>query len=225
MTYQFICTLLLLIATASSIYASDDRSYVVLVKGKDGSVICGGALYNNRTVITAATCLTFYDVDQLVVGIVSSGQDINIDNNGHTFNIAFDPATQENDVAILRLAEPVNATYVKLPSKQPVTGSTGVLTIWSANKTLVDISETIITADDCVSGKYNYEDGDLFDSMFCGLSKDQACGAIAGSPLVSEGELVGLASWGYGCANKANPAVYTNIYEEKSWITSTVESW
>ncbi|XP_017477267.1 PREDICTED: trypsin alpha-3-like [Rhagoletis zephyria] len=90
---------------------------------------------------------------------------------------------------------------------------------------LVDVSETIIAADDCVSGNYGYDVDEVFASNVCGLAKNnKACNAIGGVPLVSNNQLVGLLSWGNACANDDNPAVFTNIFAEKSWIESNVNN-
>ncbi|XP_053964242.1 trypsin epsilon-like [Anastrepha ludens] len=65
--------------------------------------------------------------------------------------------------------------------------------------------------------------GALIDSktVVTADQENKACNALPGSPLVSNNQLVGLASWGYGCDNSANRAVFTNIVVVKSWIKKT----
>ncbi|XP_036341557.1 trypsin theta-like [Rhagoletis pomonella] len=236
MANQFVCCLLLLIA-ATSTYAqisssvgieggvaaaSGTRSYVVSVKDSGGSIICGGALYNDVTVITVASCLVFLNPEKLLVGVNNGTKNVKI--VGYASNPDFDSDTSEHDVALLKLAESVSAEYIELPSKKAVTSSTGVLTGWDANNSLVDVSETIIARADCVSGKYDYDDDDVLASNVCGLAANKACNAVAGVPLVSDNQLVGLLSWGATCANDENPAVFTDAFAEKSWIESNVNS-
>lgn len=59
------------------------------------------------------------------------------------------------------------------------------------------------------------------NSMFCAGSftgEFDACGGDAGSPLVRNGELIGIVSWSYGCAEFGYPGVYTSISALRSWI-------
>ncbi|XP_036334586.1 trypsin theta-like [Rhagoletis pomonella] len=223
MTKQFACTLLLLIA-ATGAYAAgieggvpttiEEHPYVARVQRADGTSICSGALINEDTVVTAATCLEFYDISQFVVSLNNGAKIVKIAKS--SYDSAFDFVTMENDIGILKLAEPVKGTYIPLADKDPATGATGVVTGWNANNELVDIPETFIDTKDCVSGEYRYTDDDVFPSMVCGIAK--GCNAQAGSPFVVKNELVGLVSWGYGCANKANPTVFTNVPALKLWV-------
>ncbi|XP_054738999.1 trypsin-like [Anastrepha obliqua] len=233
MANKLISSLLLLIAayaTTTSAAAVENgvpttivaHPFIASLQGPDGSRVCAGALIDSKTVVTAAQCLAFYDVAQLVVSVNNGARTVKIAKS--SFDPYFDFVTMENDVAVLILAEDVEADYIQLASEQPASGSSGVVTSWAANNALVDISETIISADDCVSGKYKYEDGEVFSSMLCGLAKNEACNAVAGSPLVANDQLVGLVSWGQGCANKDNPAVFTNIAVLKSWIENTANN-
>lgn len=45
-----------------------------------------------------------------------------------------------------------------------------------------------------------------------------ACQGDSGGPLVTENHLVGIVSWGEGCASTEYPGVYTRVSEYDSWI-------
>lgn len=42
--------------------------------------------------------------------------------------------------------------------------------------------------------------------------------ADSGGPLACNGTLVGIISWGRGCASPQFPGVYTNVYYFRKWI-------
>ncbi|XP_049309716.1 trypsin-like [Bactrocera dorsalis] len=197
--------------------------YIVSLQGSDGSKVCGGVLIDTTTVVTAAQCLNFYDVSQLVVGVSNGAKVVKI--AGSTFNIGFDFTTMENDVALVKLAEAVSVGSIAVATEQPTNGVSGVVTSWDASNNLVDIAETVIGTSECGSGDYKYSEDEILSSMLCGLATNaNACGALPGSPLIANSQLVGLVSWGYGCGNKGNPAVFTDIPSLASWISSSAKS-
>jgi trypsin len=51
-----------------------------------------------------------------------------------------------------------------------------------------------------------------------GGGKD-ACQGDSGGPLVAGSQLVGIVSWGVGCAEADYPGVYSNIANLKSFVT------
>ncbi|XP_018784522.1 PREDICTED: trypsin theta-like, partial [Bactrocera latifrons] len=124
--------------------------YVVSLQSTDGTKVCGGVLIDSKTVVTAAQCLSFYDVSQLVIGVSNGAKIVKIASS--TFNSGFDSVTMENDLALVKLAEAVRVGTIAVASKQPKNGISGVVTTWDASNNLVDIAETVIDASECGSG-------------------------------------------------------------------------
>jgi trypsin len=81
----------------------------------------------------------------------------------------------------------------------------------------------VISRSDC-SDAYAPEGYPVSTNMVCaGVSGggQDACGGDSGGPLVDSSDtLVGLVSWGIGCAQAAYPGVYTRVGNYISWINS-----
>lgn len=61
----------------------------------------------------------------------------------------------------------------------------------------------------------------ITSGMLCATARDpprDACQGDSGGPLVVNHNLVGIVSWGEGCADNVYPGVYTRLSQYSSWI-------
>ena len=62
----------------------------------------------------------------------------------------------------------------------------------------------------------------ISDNMFCagllGVGGKDACQGDSGGPVVQNGVVVGVVSWGAGCADAKYPGVKTRIGNYVNWI-------
>lgn len=68
------------------------------------------------------------------------------------------------------------------------------------------------------------------DTMMCAGYMEggkDTCNGDAGGPLICNGELQGLVSWGsHGfCAAKGEPSIFTRVYRFNAWLENTMATY
>ncbi|KAI1921067.1 hypothetical protein LOZ12_001132 [Ophidiomyces ophidiicola] len=205
---------------------------------RDGRHTCGGVLLDSRNVLTAAHC--FASNDQALVTVRAGS--LKHDEGGQTAevqtvkrHIGFNDATVENDITILQLKTPITATpqigYALLPAPgfDPTERSRAFTGGWGATKegslenspNLLFVDLQIIDRATCNAAyKKAAEPGTVTENMFCaanGQGKD-TCQRDSGGSLFQDGVVIGIISWGEGCANPNFPGVYTRVSMYLDWI-------
>jgi len=153
------------------------------------------------------------------------------------------PKPSSNDIALVRLSTDADIsiyTPACLPSSgQDFTGQSALLTGWGATSEGGLVADTlqvldglpIVSDQSCqtslatIPGYANSVSSD----MLCagGKEGEDGCQGDSGGPLVVENQeteqdtLVGVVSWGIGCARPGLPGLYAEVSNYISWMDST----
>uniref|UniRef100_A0A8D2GAJ8 Putative trypsin-6 n=1 Tax=Theropithecus gelada TaxID=9565 RepID=A0A8D2GAJ8_THEGE len=129
----------------------------------------------------------------------------------------YNPTTLNNDIMLIKLSTPAVINDYCLISGWGNTLSSGA----DYPDELQCLDAPVLTQARC---KLSYPFR-ITSNMFCvGFlegGKD-SCQGDSGGPVVCDGELQGIVSWGYGCALKRRPGVYTKVYNYVDWIKDTI---
>ncbi|XP_026777559.3 transmembrane protease serine 4b [Pangasianodon hypophthalmus] len=212
----------------------------------DGQHACGGSLISTRWIISAAHCFTGRTKElsqwSVVLGqtyITSSGA---VSVESILLNQAYKSATHDYDIAMVRLASDVipgaSIHPVCLPPYQLSikAGDELVVTGWGVlqeNGQLSNVLQkaTVPLIDRSVCSNASIYGSAITPRMLCaGFLKGgvDSCQGDSGGPLVfqsSRWQLVGVVSWGGGCARKGRPGVYTDVRQLLNWIYSIMNKY
>ncbi len=227
--------------------SSETYPWMVSIQYKDsGQHFCGGTLIGSRWVVTAAHCTEDASAEQLqvVIGI----QNLNEPDTGETFDVRsitnhaeYDfPDKFDNDISLLRISGDSSFSPIDLIStaefNQINTGDLLTTMGWGAlaeydseteegefPAALNEVQVPLVSPSTC---RNTY--GDVFtaaDNPLCAgylVGGKDSCQGDSGGPLIidvdGDPKLVGVVSWGEGCARILRYGVYTNVSEYINWL-------
>ncbi|OAQ98416.1 hypothetical protein LLEC1_06133 [Akanthomyces lecanii] len=201
--------------------------YQVLVRfnGQNG---CGGTILSNVTILTAAHCFKYTRYLSEVTVVVGSSDP----KAGTVYKLAgakIHPNYQRTgipldyDAAILKLAKPLTFgssvrpigslanSEVKPGTVALVSGYGRLSSNGPSASTLQSVQVPTISLASC---KQAYGSPRVTERMLCAgypEGKKDACQGDSGGPLVVDNTIIGIVSWGVGCAGVKQPGVYTNV--------------
>ncbi|XP_025269906.1 uncharacterized protein LOC105251146 isoform X1 [Camponotus floridanus] len=209
---------------------------------------CGGVLITDKYVITAAHCQPGFLASLVAVfgefdisGELESKRSVTKNVRRVIVNRGYDPATFENDLALLELESPVQFDEHIVPICMPedgidFTGRMATVTGWGRLKynggvpsvlqeVQVPIMENAVCQEMFQTGGHSKL---ILDSFLCaGYANGQkdSCEGDSGGPLVMERPdgrwfLVGTVSHGIKCASPYLPGVYMRTTFFKPWLHS-----
>jgi len=210
---------------------------------------CGGSIIDENWVLTAAHCCA--GQIPATMHVVAGGIKLNnFENEEEPRNLDaiighpdYSAATISNDACLLKMKEPFEWTEFVQPIALPAVmqdtaaGSMVTVTGWGTTSegalglpnVLHKVSVPVVSDEDC-NASYGASGYAVADSMICaGLPEGgkDSCQGDSGGPFFSNEspetrELLGIVSWGIGCARAGYPGVYTEVSHFVEWITETM---
>lgn len=208
---------------------------------RSNNIFCGAVVIDNQWLATAAHCVQKYDLRDIYVSLGGHKRNVNSPTKfSKDITIAekivhknYVKETVDNDIALLRLSEPVEYSAgikpICLPCQFTSTsfsGERGTVTGWGVtafggrqSDVLEEVELPILTTREC----QKFFGKSVTNNMICTLKTGRdSCSGDSGGPLSWSREnryhLVGLVSWGVGCAGEDSPGVYTKVTNYLPWI-------
>ncbi|OXA40118.1 trypsin alpha-3 isoform X1 [Folsomia candida] len=197
-----------------------------------GSHICGGSIVNANWIVTAAHCADYAANRYTIIG---GEHNLNTNQGSEQSRTvaqiikhpSYNPSTYANDIALMRLSSPFTfGTYVRaanLPASGAGVSGNLVVCGWgttsqggSLSALLLKVTVPFVNTATCQQA-YGSQ---IVPGMICaGTGGRDSCQGDSGGPLHSGTTLVGIVSWGYGCAVAGYPGVYASVPYYRNWIS------
>ncbi|XP_034478334.1 vitellin-degrading protease-like [Drosophila innubila] len=201
---------------------------------------CGGSLVASNIVVSAAHCLSTLKSAENLTIVAGSTTLFQLSPSSQTLPVRkfiihdkYKTFNNDNDAAILFLDGDFEFNEfvqpIPLAKERPENGTPVFVTGWGVTKEnglLPNIlQKVVVKVVENTTCKKSYPillTGNMLCSGEDGGGKD-ACQGDSGGPLIYNKELLGIVSWGTGCARPKYPGVYASVPEVRGWIEKTIK--
>jgi secreted trypsin-like serine protease len=201
--------------------------------------ICGGSIASANKIVTAAHCCEVGSAAsfKIVAGDHSLSQNDGTEQEIQVSNVAIHPDYSSfdlsSDICVLTLASNINlsgsaARTIELAADNDDPTGDATCTGWgttSEGGSVADILRWVVVPIITNAKCQEAYGSDVIPSMICaGLDQGgkDSCQGDSGGPLTAQvggqTKLVGIVSWGYGCARPGYPGVYTRVSSFADWL-------
>uniref|UniRef100_A0A8C6Y641 Peptidase S1 domain-containing protein n=1 Tax=Naja naja TaxID=35670 RepID=A0A8C6Y641_NAJNA len=200
-------------------YTCQKHSVPYQVSLNTGYHFCGGSIINSQWIVSAAHC--YRSQLQVRLGEHSLTKDDGSEQYINSIKVISHPKYTASLNCI---------SAVRLPSSCPSTGAKCLVSGWGNTLSsgthfpdlLQCLSIPVLSQSQCNKAY----PGKITNNMFCAGYMEggkDSCQVDSGGPVVCNGELQGVVSWG-GCALEGKPGVYVKVCNYVSWIQQTIRS-
>ena len=228
---------------------AQDRPFMAALVGKDTDfAFCDGTFIAPGVVLTAAHCVVGGTVGMRIAGGHRLNTGLTADKTAAVTAVVhhkdYNPNTNDNDVAMVflkttdlsRFGDRVHPAATSLETGLPESVGSATVAGWGAQSEggndypdeLREVTVPVVPRALCNSAGGGY--ASVTERQIC--AGDFAHGGIdscqgdSGGPLFVERnnkvEVIGVVSWGNGCAEAHKPGVYTRVAAFQSWITQQI---
>lgn len=222
--------------------AQGEFPFIVSLQNDGYGHFCGGSLIKEDWVLTAGHCAESGYLNTIVVGLLDQKNRDNVEVFKAKRVIThpqYNDSNQDYDFALIQLDgkskyKPVdiNSAEISIPQSGKNIMSTvagwGVLTeeSYSIAQKLMKVDVPLVNAKTCGDAYKGFNE--VTDRMICAGYKEgqkDSCQGDSGGPLIvkknGQASLIGVVSWGKGCARPNLYGVYSKVNSVADWIQKT----
>jgi secreted trypsin-like serine protease len=207
---------------------------------------CGGSVIAPNWIVTAAHCIknSIVQTNPSRVSVVAGtafyevgGERLEVDKL--FVHPSYVDAGQGNDIALLKLkTASTRGVPIALVAPDGELRATTPVSVsgWGAlfeggqgSKELLGVTMPVVSSQVCNAPEVY--SGQITDTMFCAGEREggiDSCQGDSGGPvwatLQNTPSLVGIVSWGEGCARRLKYGVYTRVSAMRGWVDSTMNA-